>query len=95
MTLHTLECATTRVIWTAYGIVHRSAIGTSNLDAEIAKLQQARSLLVALGTPKAGKAKKIAAPAAAKPKRTMSAKGRKAIADAQKKRWAEKKKEAK
>jgi hypothetical protein len=63
----------------------------ASIDSEIASLQRARALLV-------GKAVKVSKRKATKPtkvKRTMSAAGRKAIADAQRKRWAEKKKAAK
>ncbi len=82
----------------------------TEIDAQIAKLQQARALLAGVetapaaaavaakakrGRPKGSetkapaKAVKAAAPAT---KRTLSAAGRKAIADAMKKRWAERKK---
>ena len=51
------------------------------IDEEIAKLQQARALLV-------GNHEKSLNPVVGKQKRTLSAKARKAIADAQRKRWA-------
>jgi hypothetical protein len=51
------------------------------IDEEIAKLQQARALLV-------GNHEKSVNPVVGKQKRTLSAKARKAIADAQRKRWA-------
>ncbi len=79
----------------------------SQIDAEIAKLQQARALLngAALpaskpgrGRPKGSKnsiTKKAATSTAApvKGKRKLSPEGRKAIADAMKKRWAERRKQ--
>ena len=77
------------------------------IDAEIAKLQQARALLAGAGstTPKARrgrpKGSKNASAAAATTttakktrKRKLSPEGRKAIAEAMKKRWAEKRKQA-
>lgn len=73
----------------------------AGIDQEIARLQQARNLLAGdlprRGRPKgstsAKKATKTAS--AAKPgrrKRRLSAEGRKRIADAMRKRWAERKK---
>jgi hypothetical protein len=58
----------------------------SQIDAEIARLTQARSLLANLGTtsvtaPKTAKATK-------RKKRVLSPEARKRIADAQRKRWA-------
>ena len=74
----------------------------AQIDAEIAKLQQAKALLGGTtpaksnrGRPKGSKnASSVAAPAAApsKAKRKLSPEGRKAIADAMKKRWADKRK---
>ena len=81
----------------------------SEIDSQIAKLQQARALLSdgsttaatvtapkakrgrpkGSGTKTAAKVKSTAAPAT---KRKLSPAGRKAIADAMKKRWAERKK---
>ena len=71
----------------------------SQIDAEIAKLQQARALLAGSpdalkpgrGRPKGSKnvAEKPAPTPAKKTKRQLSPEGRKAIADAMKKRWAE------
>jgi hypothetical protein len=77
----------------------------AQIDAEIAKLQQAKTLLSGLpatttvavksgrrGRPKGSKnAAKAAAPAktAAKARRKLSPEGRKAIAEAMKRRWAE------
>jgi hypothetical protein len=65
----------------------------ASIDAEIAQLQQARILLggTVPSKKRAGRPKK-AKPA--KKKSTMSAEGRKRIADAQRKRWALKKKSA-
>jgi hypothetical protein len=61
------------------------------IDEEIAKLRQARALLADSGSPAAGKRAKKAPSAAASrpaPRRTLSAKARRAIAEAQRKRWA-------
>ena len=78
----------------------------AHIDQEISKLQQARALLVGGGTAvKAGRgrpkgSKNVATVAATKPaaaaqgKRKLSPEGRKAIADAMKRRWAEKRKQA-
>jgi len=60
----------------------------TEIDAEIARLKQVRSLLV----PTAGKAQRAAAPE--KQKRKMSKEARERIADAQRKRWAKQKKKA-
>ncbi len=68
----------------------------AQIDAEIAKLQQAKVLLSGStpvksnrGRPKGSKnASKVVVPP--KAKRRLSPEGRKAIADAMKKRWAEK-----
>ena len=73
----------------------------AGIDAQIAKLQQARALLSGVeaqasarrpGRPKGSK--NTAAPAAAKKNagRKLSPEGRKRIADAMKRRWAERKK---
>ena len=69
----------------------------TEIDAEIARLQQARALLATLGTaaPKAGrKAKKAPAKAKSRKKRVLSAEARKKIADAQHRRWAKQKAKA-
>ena len=74
----------------------------AEIDAQIAKLQQARTLLSGAeaqsiarrpGRPKGSK-NNAAAPAAAKQTtgRKLSPEGRKRIADAMKRRWAERKK---
>jgi len=80
----------------------------AQIDAEIAKLQQAKVLLSGAEAPAAPKVKgrrgrpkgsknttilAAAAPVAAK-KRKLSPEGRKAIADAMKRRWAERRKQA-
>jgi hypothetical protein len=75
----------------------------AQIDAEIAKLQQAKVLLSGAEAPKVksgrGRPKGsknattvAAAPVAAK-KRKLSPEGRKAIADAMKRRWAERRKQ--
>jgi hypothetical protein len=56
------------------------------IDEEIAALRQARDILAQSSTPRAGK--KPAAVTHKKPRRQLSAQARKAIADAQHKRWA-------
>ena len=78
----------------------------SEIDAQIAKLQQARALLQGSGPEpqkKAGRGRPRKNPltaATAKPaastkgKRTLSPEARKRIADAQKRRWAERRKSA-
>lgn len=64
----------------------------SQIDAEIARLTQARSLLASLGTDgislPAAVAKKSPAKAAKRSNRILSPEARKRIADAQRKRWA-------
>jgi hypothetical protein len=79
----------------------------AEIDGQIAKLQQARALLAEGGAaPRAGRGRPkgsknlatIAAPKTAAPKtakRKLSPEGRKRIADAMKKRWAERRKQAK
>jgi hypothetical protein len=65
------------------------------IDREIAQLQQARALLA--GGSAAAPKKAAAAPAAKKPakkKRNLTPEGRKRIAEAVKRRWAEQKKAA-
>lgn len=82
----------------------------AEIDAKIASLQQARAVLVGLdasgmsdkprrGRPKgsgktAGAAKSATMGKPAKRKRNLSPEGRKRIADAMKRRWAERRKEA-
>ena len=67
----------------------------AQIDREIAQLQEARALLG--GESGAGRRKSVAAPAAkksAKKKRNLTPEGRKRIAEAVKRRWAEQKKAA-
>jgi hypothetical protein len=68
----------------------------AQIDAEIAKLQQARALLAGTkaaaagrGRPKGSKNIEPVVPAKKVKKRKLSPEGRKRIADAMKKRWAE------
>jgi hypothetical protein len=73
------------------------------IDSEISRLQQARALLTGGGSakrgpgrPKAASATRKAAanaPKSGKRKRRLSPEGRKRIADAMRKRWAERKKQ--
>jgi len=78
----------------------------AELDAEISRLQQAKTILTGIGSPAVpavvpakrgpGRPPKAAqAPARAPVKRTMSAEGRARIAAATKARWAKAKKTAK
>jgi hypothetical protein len=70
----------------------------AEIDAQITKLQQARALLAGTtvpagrGRPKGSKNAAAAAPASAARKRKLSPEGRKRIAEAMKKRWAERRK---
>jgi len=61
----------------------------SSIDSEIARLQQARSLLAGVSTGTRGESRPVRA------KRTLSAAAREKIAAAQRKRWAAQKKAAK
>lgn len=66
----------------------------SEIDAEISRLQQARSALTGIagsGTvaPRRGRPKGSGTKTAAKRQRNLSPEGRKRIADAMKRRWAE------
>jgi hypothetical protein len=73
----------------------------AEIDGEIARLQQIRAALTGIGGTSTGKrrgrpkgstnAPKVAKPA--KRKRNLSPEGRKRIADAMKRRWAERRKE--
>jgi hypothetical protein len=65
----------------------------SSIDAEIARLQQARALLAGNGASTTKTAKTAAKPR--RKKRSMSPEGRARIAAAQTKRWAAQKKAAK
>lgn len=62
----------------------------AQLDAEIARLTQVRSLLANSGkvTAKFTERKNAKAPTKARKRRVLSAEARKRIADAQRKRWA-------
>jgi hypothetical protein len=63
----------------------------SAIDAEIARLQSARSLLVGTASGKRRGRPPASGSAGAPKRRTMSAAGRKRIAEAQRKRWAKQK----
>jgi hypothetical protein len=71
----------------------------AEIDAQISKLQQARALLAGTTAPavRTGrgrpKGSKNAATATTPRKRKLSPEGRKRIADAMKKRWAERRKQ--
>lgn len=65
----------------------------SEIDAEIARIQKARELLVGLEASK-GKATKKATKGRRGGKRTLSAEAREKIAEAQRKRWAKQKRAA-
>lgn len=71
----------------------------AEIDAQISKLQQARALLAGTtassgrGRPKGSKNSAAAAVATTPRKRKLSPEGRKRIADAMKKRWAERRKQ--
>ena len=71
----------------------------AQIDEEIAKLQQIRSLLATTGvaakTVTAPKAKKAPVKVKGKKRRTLSPEARKRIADAQRKRWAAQKAKSK
>lgn len=74
----------------------------AEIDAQISRLQQARELLAGTtssvgkgpGRPKGSKNAKAAGPVSGAPKRRLSPEGRKRIADAMKRRWAERRKQA-
>jgi hypothetical protein len=64
------------------------------IDAEISRLQQARALLGGDAAKKRGPGRKKAVAASAAPKkRKLTPEGRKRIAEAMKRRWAERKKQ--
>ena len=71
----------------------------AEIDAQISKLQQARTLLAGtaqVARPAPGRPKKIVASTPSRPlrkKRKLTPEGRKRIADAMKKRWAERRKQ--
>lgn len=60
----------------------------STIDAEIARLQQARALLARTSTRGGKRTSTSPAPTKAGRKRKMSAEARRRIAEAQRKRWA-------
>ena len=64
----------------------------SQIDREIALLQQARGLLA--GAPTSKKAAAVVTKKAARKKRVLTPEGRRRIAEAVKRRWAEQKKVA-
>jgi hypothetical protein len=88
---------------TTYEHLTGGTVGVSEIlveiDHEIAQLQQARTILAG-GVPAAAPKKAVAAAAAMKParkgkkKRRLTPEGRKRIAEAVKRRWAEQKKAA-
>lgn len=63
----------------------------AELDREIARLKEARALLASVASTNRSSGKKK--PAAKPRKRTMTAEGRRRIAEAMKKRWAERRKQ--
>lgn len=64
------------------------------IDAEIERLRQARNLLAGAGDVKSGRRSRSAAAKAGKStgKRKLSAEGRRRISEAQKARWAQRRK---
>jgi hypothetical protein len=64
----------------------------TSIDAEIERLENARTLLAGVGTVTHGKVTTSSTSATKARKRTLSAEGRRHIADAQRKRWAKQKK---
>jgi hypothetical protein len=64
----------------------------AEIDTEIQRLQQLRTLLVGVGKPGRGRPKGSTNKPARK-KRRLSPEGRKRIAEAMKKRWAERRKQ--
>jgi hypothetical protein len=68
----------------------------AEIDAQILKLQQARALLAdtaQAGRPGPGRPKKTVISTLSRKKRKLTPEGRKRIADAMKKRWAERRKQ--
>jgi hypothetical protein len=60
------------------------------IDEELARLRQARAILTQSSqASKSARTPRSSAAANTKPRRTLSAKARRAIGDAQRKRWAE------
>ena len=66
----------------------------AEIDAQILKLQQARSLLAGTAIVRTGPGRPKGTKSSGAPKRRLSAEGRKRIADAMKKRWAERRRQA-
>jgi len=66
----------------------------SQIDREIALLQQARALLTGTGKAATAKSSQKPAKSAAKKKRVLTPEGRRRIAEAVKRRWAEQRKAA-
>ena len=64
----------------------------AQIDKEIAQLQKARTLLEDKAAPRAKKAAVAPAPKKTTKKRNLTPEGRKRIAEAVKRRWAEQKK---
>ena len=62
------------------------------IDKEIAQLQKARTLLEDKVAPRAKKSAAVSAPKKSTKKRNLTPEGRKRIAEAVKRRWAEQKK---
>lgn len=60
----------------------------AQIDSEIARLTQVRSLLAGSGSSSANQRKNRKAPAKSRKARVLSPEARKRIADAQRKRWA-------
>ncbi|MBS1823208.1 MAG: hypothetical protein JST61_14750 [Acidobacteria bacterium] len=66
----------------------------AEIDAQISKLQQARALLSDSSSPvRSGPGRPKGSTNSTKRKRNLSPEGRKRIADAMKKRWAERRKQ--
>jgi hypothetical protein len=68
----------------------------SAIDSEIERLQQARAAITSLSAPQSmgGSSSSFSVPASAPKKRTISAAGRKRIAETQRRRWAAQKSSA-
>jgi hypothetical protein len=67
----------------------------AQIDSEIARLTQVRSLLAGSGSSSATERKTRKAPTKARKSRVLSPEARKRIADAQRKRWAAQKAKSK
>ncbi len=65
-----------------------------HIDREIAALQQARALLTGSSVPSAKRGSAISAKRTGKKKRNLTPEGRRRIAEAVKRRWAEQRKKA-